>query len=180
MSPNSSLKQFETYLLSKLEKERRAHLDTYHEAMDRQVAQGLQALQKETDTWLHQMSEQLLAEKNQRLSEERQQLNLTLAALKKKQQERLGHAVIAKLRDYTQSTGYVHQLVSHVKAFHTAHGAQVIRYVFALSDQVHDLELSRTLEVAPALLGFSEHLVGGYHAYLKPNVLADNSLTYHW
>lgn len=172
----NNLTSFEKHIIGKLEKERREKLDRQNQAIETEVSQGLQALQAEADAWLDRETKALMSQKNQRIHQERQRLNTALAALKKNQQERLCNAVHDKLAHYTHAQSYVEQLLAHVQSFHEQHAGQVVRYVFALADQLHEERLSQVL--GQGLISFSEHVLGGYQAYLKPNILADNSLGY--
>ena len=84
-----------------------------------------------------------------------------------------------KLASYAQSDSYLAQLLSHVGQFHAQYGDQVIRYVFADADKTHEAQLKDKLCHTDGLVTFSQHLLGGYQAYVKPNLLVDNSLRFH-
>lgn len=171
MTKEEKLKKFEKYVIEKAEKDRQEHLEKQNKEIESQLEKKLHEIEISNEKSLSLEIEELFSEKNRRLQREKNKLKQQIAILKKEKRVLAKQEALHKLTEYTNEEDYIEKMTSKLMR----ESPCISEFVFCSNDMRYFYQIQQATQGKK--VSFTGDFIGGYQAFILPNIIIDNSFS---
>lgn len=171
MSLSEKLQAFEAYIINQANAMRKQNLEALAKEMEREALAHTEAIKKDLDKKLDAQYQNMIISKNKKSTIHRYNLLQDIVAIKNQHQAEVIAVVRSKLQHFANSTAYLPYLENSLAPI--SHNASKI--IVSKGDIIYLERLHKLNDNIVATGDF----IGGFIAYMPPNILIDKSFASH-